>query len=99
MTMLMSDSLGGNAKTLMFVNVSPAESNLEETYNSLMYASRVRCIVNDTSKHVSPKEIMRLKKLISYWKEQAGKRSEGDELEEIQEERISKEKADTRLTA
>ncbi|KAM3390190.1 hypothetical protein ACQJBY_012024 [Aegilops geniculata] len=99
LTMLMSDSLGGNAKTLMFVNVSPAESNLEETHNSLMYASRVRCIVNDTSKHVSPKEIMRLKKLISYWKEQAGKRSEGDELEEIQEERISKEKADTRLTA
>ncbi|KAM0878406.1 hypothetical protein ACQ4PT_034896 [Festuca glaucescens] len=95
LTMLMSDSLGGNAKTLMFVNVSPAESNLEETYNSLMYASRVRCIVNDTSKHVAPKEIMRLKKLISYWKEQAGKRSEGDELEEIQEERISK---DTRLT-
>ncbi|ONM12478.1 Kinesin-like calmodulin binding protein [Zea mays] len=37
LTMLMSDSLGGNAKTLMFVNVSPAESNLEETYNSLMY--------------------------------------------------------------
>ena len=37
LTMLMSDSLGGNAKTLMFVSVSPAESNLEETYNSLMY--------------------------------------------------------------
>ncbi|XP_028079983.1 kinesin-like protein KIN-14E [Camellia sinensis] len=35
LTMLMSDSLGGNAKTLMFVNISPAESNLDETYNSL----------------------------------------------------------------
>ncbi|XP_062227043.1 kinesin-like protein KIN-14I [Phragmites australis] len=99
LTMLMSDSLGGNAKTLMFVNVSPAESNLEETYNSLMYASRVRCIVNDTSKHVAPKEITRLKKLIAYWKEQAGKRSDDDELEEIQEERISKEKSDNRLTS
>ncbi|KAK8456503.1 hypothetical protein SEVIR_3G030800v4 [Setaria viridis] len=97
LTMLMSDSLGGNAKTLMFVNVSPAESNLEETYNSLMYASRVRCIINDTSKHVAPKEIMRLKKLVAYWKEQAGKRSDEDELEEIQEERASKEKADNRL--
>ncbi|KAL6651851.1 hypothetical protein ACP70R_010776 [Stipagrostis hirtigluma subsp. patula] len=99
LTMLMSDSLGGNAKTLMFVNVSPAQSNLEETYNSLMYASRVRCIVNDTSKHVAPKEIMRLKKLVAYWKEQAGKRSDDDELEEIQEERMSKEKADNRLTS
>ncbi|KAG8066613.1 hypothetical protein GUJ93_ZPchr0004g39041 [Zizania palustris] len=99
LTMLMSDSLGGNAKTLMFVNVSPAESNLEETYNSLTYASRVRCIINDTSKHVAPKEIMRLKKLVAYWKEQAGKRSEDDELEEIQEERAPKEKADNRLTS
>ena len=36
LTMLMSDSLGGNAKTLMFVNVSPAESNVDETHNSLM---------------------------------------------------------------
>jgi hypothetical protein len=39
LTMLISDSLGGNAKTLMFVNVSPAESNLDESYNSLMYVS------------------------------------------------------------
>ncbi|MCO5547391.1 hypothetical protein L7F22_000840 [Adiantum nelumboides] len=35
LTMLMSDSLGGNAKTLMFVNISPADSNLDETSNSL----------------------------------------------------------------
>lgn len=39
LTMLMSDSLGGNAKTLMFVNVSPVESNLDETYNSLTYVT------------------------------------------------------------
>ena len=31
LTMLMSDSLGGSAKTLMFVNVSPTDSNLDET--------------------------------------------------------------------
>lgn len=97
LTMLMSDSLGGNAKTLMIVNVSPAESNLDETYNSLMYASRVRSIVNDPSKNVSSKEVARLKKLIAYWKEQAGQRGGDDEdLEEIQEERIQREKTDTR---
>ncbi|WOK95314.1 kinesin-like calmodulin-binding protein [Canna indica] len=98
LTMLMSDSLGGNAKTLMFVNVSPAESNLEETYNSLLYASRVRSIVNEPSKNVSSKEVARLKKLIAYWKEQAGKRGDGEELEEIQEERFSKERAEGRLS-
>ena len=35
LTELMSDSLGGTAKTLMFVNVSPADYNSNETKNSL----------------------------------------------------------------
>ncbi|XP_065856128.1 kinesin-like protein KIN-14E isoform X2 [Euphorbia lathyris] len=96
LTMLMSDSIGGNAKTLMFVNVSPAESNIDETYNSLTYASRVRSIVNDPSKNVSSKEIARLKKLVAYWKEQAGRRGDDEEYEEIQDERPTKEKADGR---
>ncbi|GFH29557.1 uncharacterized protein HaLaN_28241 [Haematococcus lacustris] len=47
LTMLMSDSLGGNAKTLMFVNVSPTDSNVDETQNSLQYATRVRTIKVD----------------------------------------------------
>ncbi|RXM30781.1 Kinesin-like calmodulin-binding protein-like [Acipenser ruthenus] len=36
LTQLMQDSLGGNAKTLMFVNISPADYNAEETVISLM---------------------------------------------------------------
>ncbi|CAL5197355.1 unnamed protein product [Lathyrus oleraceus] len=95
LTMLMSDSLGGNAKTLMFVNVSPIESSLDETHNSLMYASRVRAIVNDPSKNVSSKEIARLKKLVAYWKQQAGRAAENEDLEEIQEERLPKERPDS----
>jgi hypothetical protein len=55
LTMLMSDSLGGNAKTLMFVNVSPSANDVEETQNSLTYATRVRAIINDASKNVSTK--------------------------------------------
>lgn len=35
LTMLMQDSLGGNAKTLMFVNISPADYNCDETITSL----------------------------------------------------------------
>ncbi|XP_008781684.1 kinesin-like protein KIN-14I isoform X2 [Phoenix dactylifera] len=98
LTMLMSDSIGGNAKTLMFVNVSPAESNLDETYNSLMYASRVKCIVNDPSKNVASKEVVRLKKLLAYWKEQAGKRGDDEESEEIQEVRHLRERTGGRLS-
>lgn len=47
----MSDSLGGTAKTLMFVNVSPADYNTDETVTSLMYASRVKLITNDVSRN------------------------------------------------
>ncbi|XP_057851588.2 kinesin-like protein KIN-14I isoform X2 [Cryptomeria japonica] len=97
LTMLMSDSLGGNAKTLMFVNISPAESNLDETHNSLTYATRVRSIINDASKNVTPKEVARLKKLVTYWKEQAGKRVDEEELEDITEERGTRDKNDGRL--
>lgn len=76
LTMLMSDSLGGNAKTLMFVNVSPTNTNLDETQNSLMYATRVRTIKNDASKNESSKEAVRIKKQIEHWKEQAGLKPE-----------------------
>ncbi|XP_070819945.1 uncharacterized protein [Chaetodon trifascialis] len=36
LTQVMQDSLGGNAKTLMIVNISPSECNLDETLTSLM---------------------------------------------------------------
>merc|ERR1719482_1485284 len=42
LTMLMSDSIGGNAKTLMFVNVSPASGSAEETGSALAYAARAK---------------------------------------------------------
>mmetsp|Transcript_33661 Transcript_33661/g.66197 ORF Transcript_33661/g.66197 Transcript_33661/m.66197 type:complete len:1170 (+) Transcript_33661:123-3632(+) len=50
LTQLMQDSLGGTAKTLMFVNCSPANSNFDETVNSLKYATRAKTITNNTKK-------------------------------------------------
>ena len=61
LTMLMSDSLGGTAKTLMFVNISPASYNLEETTMSLYYAARVKLITNDPSKNIESKDMSNLK--------------------------------------
>jgi len=50
LTQLMQDSLGGTAKTLMFVNCSPASSNTEETVMSLKYATRAKKITNTAKK-------------------------------------------------
>jgi kinesin family protein 4/21/27 len=46
LTRILQDSLGGNSKTYMIACVSPAEINLEETLNTLKYASRARHIKN-----------------------------------------------------
>lgn len=42
LTQLLQDSLGGSAKTLMFVNLSATASNREESVMSLKFASRVK---------------------------------------------------------
>ena len=42
LTQLLSDSLGGNSKTFMFVNISPASSSAGETTSSLEFAKGVR---------------------------------------------------------
>jgi hypothetical protein len=72
LTMLLSDSLGGNAKTLMFVNVSPVDYNFAETSNSLSFASRVKKVVNNSSKSIETKEIKQLKKQLMMLKVQLG---------------------------
>ncbi|KAL4212137.1 kinesin-domain-containing protein [Rhizopus microsporus] len=51
LTRLLQDSLGGNAMTLMIACVSPAESNLAETLNTLQYANRARNIKNKMEKN------------------------------------------------
>eukprot|EP00033_Pygsuia_biforma_P001844 GCRY01002062.1.p1 GENE.GCRY01002062.1~~GCRY01002062.1.p1 ORF type:complete len:1326 (+),score=511.11 GCRY01002062.1:180-4157(+) len=72
LTQIMADSIGGNAKTLMFCNISPAEYNRDETLLSLSYASRVKTITNDSSKNLETREIARLKKMIQQLKEKGG---------------------------
>ncbi|XP_076020795.1 putative LOC110439812 homolog [Genypterus blacodes] len=64
LTQVMQDSLGGNAKTLMIVNVSPSECNIDETLTSLIYATRVKAITNTAQRNLDSKEIAQLKEVI-----------------------------------
>ena len=62
LTELLSDSLGGTSKTLMFINISPASYNQKETENALKFASIVKEIKNDPTKNVENREIQKLQK-------------------------------------
>lgn len=68
---------------------------LFSTLTKCRYASRVRTIVNDPSKHISSKEMVRLKKLVAYWKEQAGKKNEEEDLVEIEEDRTPRDETNS----
>lgn len=65
---LSSDSLGGNSHTLMIACISPADSNMEETINTLRYADRARKIKNKPVVNVDPRsaEMSRLKQQVLY---------------------------------
>jgi kinesin family protein 4/21/27 len=54
LTRLLQDSLGGNSHTLMIACVSPADSNMEETLNTLRYADRARKIKNKPIVNLDP---------------------------------------------
>jgi len=57
LTRLLKDSFGGNCKTVMIANISPASSQIEETLNTLKYANRAR---NIKTKVVSNKKLVNL---------------------------------------
>jgi len=50
LTKLLKDSLGGESKTLMFVNISPCLQHLGETISSLRFASKVHVCKVGTGK-------------------------------------------------
>ncbi|XP_027354543.1 kinesin-like protein KIN-4C isoform X2 [Abrus precatorius] len=54
LTRLLQDSLGGNSKTVMIACVSPADTNAEETLNTLKYANRARNIQNKATINRDP---------------------------------------------
>lgn len=62
----------------MFVNISPADYNQDETVTSLTYAARVKEIKNTANKNADSKEVAQLKAIIAKYK--AGEEVNEDEL-------------------
>lgn len=48
----MRDSIGGNAKTIMFANVWPESAHIDETCSTLRFAARMAKIENEVSINV-----------------------------------------------
>ncbi|RLN75374.1 hypothetical protein BBO99_00008383 [Phytophthora kernoviae] len=63
LTRLLQDALGGNSRTLFIACVSPAESNANETINTLQYANRAKNIQNKAIKNIDSRaaELVSLK--------------------------------------
>ena len=58
LTRLLQDSLGGNTKTVMIANIGPADYNMDETINTLRWASRAKNIQNKPRINEDPKDAM-----------------------------------------
>ncbi|XP_050381584.1 kinesin-like protein KIN-14S [Argentina anserina] len=64
LTHMLQSSLGGNCKTLMFVQISPSSSDLGETLCSLNFASRVRGVESGPiRKQADHTELLKYKQL------------------------------------
>uniref|UniRef100_A0A804QNS1 Kinesin-like protein n=1 Tax=Zea mays TaxID=4577 RepID=A0A804QNS1_MAIZE len=64
LTHLLQSSLGGDCKTLMFVQISPSSMDSGETLSSLNFASRVRTVEHGPArKQVDPAESLKFKQM------------------------------------
>lgn len=84
LTHLLQDSLGGNSKTLMFVQVSPCEKDSGETVCSLNFATRARGVeLGAARKQLDTGELQKLKLQLDKAKQES--RFKDESLRNVQE--------------
>lgn len=59
LTYMLSQSLGGNSKTIMIAAISPASSNYDETMSTLRFADRVASIKNTSTQNLDEDDNMK----------------------------------------
>lgn len=65
LTHLLQDSLGGDSKALMFVQISPSDQDLSETLSSLNFATRVRGVeMGPVKKQIDTSELQKTKAML-----------------------------------
>ncbi|KAL3527570.1 hypothetical protein ACH5RR_012226 [Cinchona calisaya] len=84
LTHLLQDSLGGDSKTLMFVQISPSEKDLSETLSSLNFATRVRGIeLGPARKQIDTSELQKMKLMLDKSKQES--RSKDESIRKLEE--------------
>ncbi|XP_041024476.1 kinesin-like protein KIN-14L isoform X2 [Juglans microcarpa x Juglans regia] len=87
LTLLLQDSLGGHAKTLMFAHVSPEEDSFGETVSTLKFAQRVSTVELGAARpNRESRDVMQLKEQIeSLKKALANKEAQSMQLNKTKE--------------
>ncbi|XP_004250527.1 kinesin-like protein KIN-14R [Solanum lycopersicum] len=100
LTHLLQDSLGGDSKALMFVQISPSDKDLSETISSLNFATRVRGVeLGPVRKQVDTGEIQKLKTMLDKAKQETKSKDESlRKLEESLQNLESKAKGKEHVT-
>ncbi|WCJ32014.1 Kinesin-like protein KIN-14R [Euphorbia peplus] len=84
LTHLLQDSLGGDSKTLMFVQISPSEQDLSETVSSLNFATRVRGVeLGPAKKQIDSSELQKTKMMLE--KARQSSKSKDESLRKLEE--------------
>ncbi|KAL8151982.1 hypothetical protein V2J09_021790 [Rumex salicifolius] len=84
LTQLLQDSLGGDSKALMFVQISPADKDVNETVSSLNFASRVRGVdLGPAKRQVDTGELQKTKMQLDKAKMEA--RAKDESIRKLEE--------------
>ncbi|KAL1212784.1 Kinesin-like protein KIN-14G [Cardamine amara subsp. amara] len=98
LTQLLQDSLGGSAKTLMFVHISPEAETLGETVSTLKFAERVGSVELGAARvNKDNSEVKELKEQIANLKMALARKGNGNDVQAnyipLNRERISRRRS------